>query len=275
MIRVTSLVENSSCRPDCGCIHGLSLYIETPRHRILFDMGPNALFLENAQALGVDISAVSLAFLSHGHYDHGGGLPLFLKRNTQAPVLVSPAAFGRFVACKPGAEEDIGLPPRLHQLLGPRLVCQSGRYDEEITVLGEIPPNPYPTAANATLFEDGADGLLPDRFLHEQSLLLSCAGKQILFAGCAHGGIVAILQAAERVLGRAPDAVFSGFHLTNPGLGLDEPESLIRAVGQELAARAHTRYYTGHCTGKGPYHLLKSILTDRLEAMPAGRSFTL
>lgn len=70
------------------------------------------------------------------------------------------------------------------------------------------------------------------------------------------------------------DYVVSGFHLTNPGLGIDEPEELIRAVGEELKKREKTRYITGHCTGKGPYKILKDQLGDRLAAMPSGSVFT-
>lgn len=63
-IRVTTLLENTACRAGLCAAHGLSLYIETPRHEILFDMGPNADFIANARALGVDLGAVDLAILS-------------------------------------------------------------------------------------------------------------------------------------------------------------------------------------------------------------------
>ena len=73
MIQITALVENTSADPRLGAEHGLSLYIETGAHHILFDMGQTALYAANARALGVDLAGVDLAVLSHGHYDHGGG----------------------------------------------------------------------------------------------------------------------------------------------------------------------------------------------------------
>ena len=76
------------------------------------------------------------------------------------------------------------------------------------------------------------------------------------------------------IFNAAPDAVFSGFHLTNPGLGVDEPEALIRAVGEELRRRP-THYYTGHCTGQGPYAILKEMLGDQITYMAGGTEFTL
>lgn len=274
-MKMISLVENNSARADCGAIHGLSLYIETGDRRILFDMGQNALFLENAEVLGVDIAAVDLGFLSHGHYDHGGGLPLFCKRNNHAPILVSPHAFGDFAAREGEGFKYIGLPHGLREKQGDRFQSVTGRYDESLYVLTDVPDADYLTAASATLLERGEKGYEADRFLHEQSIILTCEGKDILFAGCAHRGVVNILRAAEAAMGHEMDYVVSGFHLTNPGRGIDEPEALIRAVGEELCARKKTKYITGHCTGAGPYLILKDMMGDRLDTMPAGRVFDL
>lgn len=271
-MKLISLLENSSCRPDCGCIHGLSLYLETPTQRILFDMGPNALFLENAAVLGVDISAVDLAFLSHGHADHGGGLTLFCKRNDHAPILVAPFAFAPHAVASGESYEDIGLSPRVAEKYAARLQTKRGRISESLYIITELPTADYLTSASKRLLEQTPEGYVSDPFLHEQSLLLSCEGRHYLFAGCAHRGIVNILRAAEEILGCAPDYVISGFHLTNPSLGIDEPEALIRAVGAQLAAREHTRYLSGHCTGEGPFAILKELLGERLTGLPAGLS---
>ena len=67
------LSENTAASDEFGCEHGLSLYVETGKHRLLFDTGASDLFAKNAARLGVELSAVDTAVLSHGHYDHGGG----------------------------------------------------------------------------------------------------------------------------------------------------------------------------------------------------------
>ena len=84
-MKVTVLSENTSA---CGLPseHGLSLYVETNGRKLLFDTGQGDLFARNAEVLGVDLSAVGLAVISHGHYDHGGGLKTFLSLNDSAPV---------------------------------------------------------------------------------------------------------------------------------------------------------------------------------------------
>ena len=89
-MKITALLENTATRPEMKTEHGLSLFIETEKHRILFDMGQTSLFAENAQALGVDLSSVDIAVLSHGHYDHGGGLSTFLQINDRAPCSFQP-----------------------------------------------------------------------------------------------------------------------------------------------------------------------------------------
>ena len=97
---ITSLVENTSCRPDVGQEHGLSLFIQSGGHTILFDFGQSELFCENAFALGADLTSVEYGVLSHGHYDHGGGLRRFLQVNSNANVYVSRAAFEKHYNAK-------------------------------------------------------------------------------------------------------------------------------------------------------------------------------
>ena len=92
-MKVTVLIENTSQRNDLTAEHGLSLYIETDTHNILFDTGQSGAFADNAAKLGIDLTQVDLCILSHGHYDHGGGLQTFLEVNSGAPVYVSGYAF--------------------------------------------------------------------------------------------------------------------------------------------------------------------------------------
>jgi 7,8-dihydropterin-6-yl-methyl-4-(beta-D-ribofuranosyl)aminobenzene 5'-phosphate synthase len=273
-MKVVTLVENTTCRDDIGRVHGLSLYIETPEHRLLMDMGPNALFLENAEKLGVDISAVDAAVLSHGHYDHGGGLALFCKRNGRAKIYIHPLAFGQYFALeKDGNFHYIGIDPEVRKYAD-RFVLTGDEYriDSELFLFSDVRSADYPTSANASLREKSGDEYPADKFLHEHDLIVSAEGKKILFAGCAHRGIVNIVRRAEEICGGELDYVFSGFHLTNPGMHQDEPRELIEAVGRELGRR-RTKYVTGHCTGKGPYEILHEMLGDQVTAMHSGSVF--
>lgn len=100
-MKVTVLIENSpGPRADLVAEFGLSLYIETGTLRILMDTGTSGRFAENAERLGVDLGGVTHAVLSHGHYDHGGGLEAFFTRNTHAKLFARRGADQAFFGSK-------------------------------------------------------------------------------------------------------------------------------------------------------------------------------
>ena len=92
-MKITTLMENTASAECYTAEHGLSIYIETKNHVILFDSGASGAFADNAEKLGVDLGKVEMAVLSHGHYDHGGGLPRFMEKNKTAPIYMSACAF--------------------------------------------------------------------------------------------------------------------------------------------------------------------------------------
>ena len=92
-MKITALAENVSTTEDLGSEHGLSLFIETEAHKLLFDTGQGSLFAENAVKLGVDLKQVERCVISHGHYDHTGGLYPFLSINSKAKVYIKKEAF--------------------------------------------------------------------------------------------------------------------------------------------------------------------------------------
>lgn len=275
-MKVTTLLENKTACDALRCEHGLSLYIETEQHKILFDAGASDAFWTNAKALGIDLAQVDIAFLSHAHNDHGGGLLTFLEGNKTAKVYLQKEAFGDYYVVTPTKCAFIGLDPKLHDYAD-RLVPAEGvtRIDGELTLFSDIRTHELLSEANATLREKVGEDYPRDTFRHEQDLLVTERGKAVLFAGCAHSGIVNIIDRATELLGRAPDEVFAGFHLYNPSLGQSEPRALVDAVGERLRALKGTRYVTGHCTGDEAYAWLRETLGDRLSYMAAGTSFTI
>lgn len=269
-VKVVTLLENAACREGLASAHGLSLYLETPRHRILFDMGPDGAFAENAAALGVDLKTVDLAVLSHGHYDHGGGLAAFCRCNDTARIYIRRDAFGEFLSADPGQEPHyIGLPEDL-ELFRERFVLTGPetKIDEELTLFAEPPMVFDAMKASASLMERTAAGIQPDAFSHEQNLLITAGETAVVVAGCAHRGMVNIAAEARRRLGRDADAVIGGFHLFQ--LGQDaQADDLIDATGRALLP-GKTVYYTGHCTGDYAFHRLSGVLGDRLRPLHGG-----
>ena len=249
-MKIVTLMENTSCREDLTCEHGLSLYIETENHKILFDAGQSAAFAENAEKLGVDLETVDFAVLSHGHYDHGGGLGRFLQINQTAPVYVSSHAF------EPHYSQNgyIGLDLSLESSGRIQLVSQSTQLAEGIS-LHQIACEPMDTAG-LEMEENGVRR--PDDFRHEQYLMIEEQGKRILISGCSHKGILNIMEAFQ------PDILIGGFHFMNI-----TDTAWLKAAAETLLSY-DTVYYTGHCTGQSQYDYLKSIMGDQLHYLSTG-----
>ena len=270
-MKIITLLENTARRPGLAAARGLSVYVETARRRVLFDMGPDASFLENARALGIDLAAVDTAVLSHGHSDHGGGLSAFCELNDQAKICLRREALGAYFAVLPGeAPRYIGL-PRALATLSERFVFTGDCEDlgDGLTLFSDVEDDQSVRAVAPKLQERAGTGFRPDGFAHEQHLLVEENGKAALLSGCGHLGIVNTLRAAKRHLGRMPDVVFGGFHLFELDPDAPESERLIAATAEAMA-EGNTVYYTGHCTGDWAYERLQEALGDRLRPMDCG-----
>lgn len=270
-MKIITLMEDQAASGEFVAERGLCQYIETAKHKILFDMGPSGSFVENAKTLGVDLGDVDIAVLSHGHSDHGGGLETFCAMNYKADVFVNPEAFGDFYAVLPGQEPRyIGLSNQLWRVENRMVPSIPGlTLGGELTFLGDIPNTFEWTPVVPKLQQKTEQGFVRDEFRHEQHLLVSSQGKTALFAGCAHGGIVNVVRTAEETLGKRPDVVFAGFHLFE--LDPEDPRSMenLTAVAAELS-KGDTVYYAGHCTGDWAFSVLQGLMGDRMRPMRAG-----
>ena len=97
-MRIINLVENELGETDCEAVHGLSFYVETDNHKLPFDASPSDLVIRNAQKLGVDLTAIDTVILSHGHYDHSGGILPFMEMNPRAKIYMQHNAGGEYYA---------------------------------------------------------------------------------------------------------------------------------------------------------------------------------
>ena len=259
-MKISMLMENTPFAEGFQSEHGLSIHVETEAHRILFDMGQSDGFLANAARLGIDLAEVDIAVLSHGHYDHGGGLEAFLAVNNQALVYVSRYAFD---PCFAGAERYIGLKPELQGHPRIRFVPEHLDLEEGLSI-SACNERARPFGVNAFGLNTLRNNkLMPDDFRHEQYLLIQEQGKRVLISGCSHKGILNIMSWF------APDVLIGGFHFMK--IDPASPEHSVLDEAAQGLMQANTRYYTCHCTGLEPYAYLRARMGDQLRYLAAGQ----
>ena len=269
MVKIVVLLENTKALPKLTCKHGLSLYVETQTHKILFDMGPNALFLKNAETLGVDIADIDMAVISHGHVDHCGGLKYFLEKNRKAKIYIRPQAMDKHYVKVLGIPFYAGIDRTL--LAADRFVLTHDTHviDDEILLFSGVAGQfPLPKS-DGNLFTKKGGSMVADDFCHEQNLMITSGGSRILVCGCAHAGIVYIVRRAKTLAGSDPTTVIGGMHLYEPTRKRYESDEYIADVAAALA-ESNSFYDTCHCTGERAYEKMKACLGTRLTYLRTG-----
>lgn len=268
-MKVITLVENTAISSDFCSKHGLSLYIETEKHKILFDIGPDSLFAENAKKLNIDISKVDTVIISHGHNDHAGALKKLMSLNHDAKIYIRREAFEPHYIKVYGIPVCIGLDKNLINSRQLVFTDKTTVIDEELTLFSDVKANNFNSESSGKLFVKKQRHLIRDDFIHEQNLIITSGGKKLLVTGCSHSGIINILNKAETISHDRTDAVIGGFHLYNPPTKKYEKDELIDSTAMELEKKDGI-YYTCHCTGIKAYERMKLTLKDRLHYLSAG-----
>ncbi|MBO7537700.1 MAG: MBL fold metallo-hydrolase [Prevotella sp.] len=263
-MRWTVLSDNRSYDSCLFTEHGLSVLLQTERHKILLDTGASDVFVRNAEQLGIDLSDVGYVFISHGHSDHAGGLRYFLEHNQNAQVIVSPDAMsGKFFSKRGNLHSITTEWPEIGE---DRLVLidQTCEILEGLHVIAHIPQKHPMPKGNQNLYIQDADGnYIYDDFRHELALYVD----GLLFTGCAHSGL-------ENILAACPWPVYTvvgGFHL----LDGQETDDEIKALAQRLKAMyPETQFYTSHCTGDHVLEVMKDVMGEQLQPFSAGTIIT-
>jgi len=270
-MKMTVLLENTTSDPRFTARHGLSIYIETDCHKVLFDAGPDDSFQKNAAALGIELGEVDIFVLSHGHNDHGGGLRSLMESNSKARIFIRKSAFEPHFSCSGANKTMIGLDEQLAE--SSRIIWTSDvhRIDDELLLFSDITGSELLQSQSGCLKKENDGLFVPDDFSHEQNLIITQNGCSALFTGCAHRGLYNILQSAKRHCDNLA-ACAGGFHLKNPSTGVTQNSSLIRSLADELA-KTGIQLYTGHCTGEEAFVILFDILGDQVRYMRTGETF--
>ncbi|WP_026050924.1 MBL fold metallo-hydrolase [Clostridium tunisiense] len=257
-MKVVTLFENRTISKEYKSSHGLSLYIETNNHKILFDTGSDDSFVHNASKLGVNLEEVDIVIISHGHNDHGGGLEGFLKINSKAKIYVGKGAFDDYLTKLLGIIKfNIGLKK---ELLSDRFEFVDGviSIDDELTLFNNIDGDKLLPKGNDRLLKRYSDGTIKkDDFIHEINLLISENHKYSLFCGCSHRGIVNIVEKAKTIANTKVSTVIAGFHLMGMKVNSPKYAAYFQNLADSLNNSGVEKYYTCHCTGEEAYNYLR------------------
>ena len=261
-MKLTVLSENTSLRPELEAEYGLSMYLESGRTRLLFDVGCRGACIDNARRLGIDLQQVTAIAFSHNHRDHCGGfLRLAQQFHPTCPVYAHAGFFlrkwwdHRFdPPLQPTYEQTLELvgPPMepsfffQHGIDGFRLLADDVfALDRHIYLLGNFPLEDPAEAVHPSSVMEAPDGaFMRDTFPEEQVCVVDTPAGLVVLTGCAHHGIMTILRTVgRRFPGRSIHAVFGGTHLVPPESGR------IAATTAYFASSDIACVGVCHCTG--------------------------
>jgi 7,8-dihydropterin-6-yl-methyl-4-(beta-D-ribofuranosyl)aminobenzene 5'-phosphate synthase len=257
MITLTVLSENTARGAGILGEHGLSFWIDTGAHRVLFDTGQGMALLNNAAALDIDLATADAIVLSHGHFDHVGGLEAALAMARQATLYLHPRATEKkFSGAKPAAGARCISTPFVETesfLRDERRVIATRESCEVVPgvwTTGEIPrTNDFEDTGGPFFLDEALTR--PDPLLDDQALYLPTAQGVIVIFGCAHSGVVNTLHYITQLTDQAPvRLLIGGLHLENAS-----PRRMDETVRALRAARP-SRMGLCHCTGAAAIHRL-------------------
>ncbi|HOO56371.1 MAG TPA: MBL fold metallo-hydrolase [bacterium] len=229
--------------------HGQSFLIETPDSQVLFDAGQSDVTVRNAKLMGKDLSRTEFVVLSHGHYDHAGGLNAVLDAGIKFKLVLHPDAWQEKLALTPDGVRPIGISPVIREKIsaaGIEIIETNEPFEvlPGIKTTGEVPMNNEFEVIEPMLMVKGESGPVPDPLNDDLSLIVSTDKGTVLLLGCAHRGTVNHMRRTAEITGESNFfAVIGGMHLERA------QQAQIDATAAALTEFDVKSIVPSHCTG--------------------------
>ena len=270
-MKLTILVEDSKpTQPGLESEHGLSILVEADGQTGLFDTGQSDAVVRNAARLGIDLEKLSWIALSHGHYDHTGGLEAVLHKAREATVYLHPAALEPKLVVEGSHTRNAGMGLTRAQLENKAASVVFNKDPIQISpslhLTGAVPRHTaYETVDQRFATRDKAGNLVHDIFPDDQSLILHSRSGLIVVCGCAHAGLVNILHyTAELFPGQPFRGIAGGLHLHSAS------DKRVIRTAEELQNFSVQELWPNHCTGANAIDYFRDIFFQRVMSASAG-----
>lgn len=270
MLNALILIDNIA---ETGCISewGFCVLIEYGGKKYLLDTGASDKYLQNVEKLGVELSEVDAAILSHAHFDHSGGYRSFFERNKKAKLYLSSACAESCCFKLGPIRKYIGIPKALLSEYPERLEPVDGfmQLDEGVWLVPHLKNRLEQIGRKNHLYRREGKKLVPDDFDHEQSLVFETEQGLAVFNSCSHGGLPNILKDIEHYLpGKHVCMTVGGLHLSKL------PKAEVRYIAETIKSLGIKKVVTGHCTGDKAFEILREVLGDAAVQTKVGMSVT-
>lgn len=263
-LKVTVLIDNMVNSRGLMAEHGLSFYIQKDSKKFIFDTGQGLGLTHNCRQLGVDLDKVTSVVLSHGHYDHTGGIEALLQMNPELTFRGHPDVLKR--KYKEQNEEfiEIGMPEEVKGKLSENIIFNHHieEIEEDIFLTGELPPSQPGDRPGS--FKVWDNGYTQDTFRDEQALYIKTPRGLVVFSGCSHNGIMETLHHIKKISGEKIYTVMGGFHLEK--LGKQE----ITKIAGEMQQMKIDFLGLCHCTGINAFCYFKQKFKEQVFYCPTG-----
>ena len=274
--KITVICENTASAPKLAGEFGLAFLIERDKNT-LFDTGQGIAVIQNLKMLGKDITKIERIILSHGHFDHTGGLSAVLKeKGGKTPVFVNPDIFTEKVALFESPQGNVAMPIGLplkkenYETGGAefRPVKGIAEIDDGLFAFSNIRRKPGWKAWDARLKQKKGNSIIDDPFNDDLSLLLETESGPVVLLGCAHAGIVEILENISEEKGYTEfHAVIGGTHLgTAPLEYVNKAIDALKKYKVKIIG-------TSHCTGFKASAIIFSNFQNEFREAAAGSVF--
>lgn len=273
-LKLTILAENRAANPHLLAEQGLSILVRSSSGSLLFDTGQTDAFLRNARQLKIDLSKINIIVLSHGHYDHTGGLPFFIEKFGKVKVICHPAIVNKKFKVYPGGRLNIGVPWEEHKIrsAGADFIFKTNPAEimPDIWISGEIPRNSKYEHIDERYQERVLESYIHDELHDDMALILNTVKGLVILLGCGHSGVINTARHAMRIMNNKNIfAIMGGMHLSHtPKDRLEQIVGNLKRINPQFIVPLH-------CTGFEAIDMMFRRFKNRVKLFNVGDTFDL